>query len=66
VHRYFAPGALILRPVSDGRSDLIVSIAEDVRLHLNYVPDDPLDGVTPAIQFRGNPLDYHAVGGQPE
>ena len=43
-----------------------MAVAEDVRLDLDHVADDPLDRVPAAIELRLDPLDHHPVAGELE
>ena len=65
-HRRLAPVRLVLRAVPDARRDLVVAVAEDVRLDLDHVARDPLDRVPAAVELRLEPLDHHPVAGELE
>ena len=63
-HRRLAPGALVLGAVLDAGGNLVVAVAEDVRLDLDHVADHALDRMPSAVELRLDPLDHHPVARQ--
>src|SRR5215208_2246865 len=56
-HRPFAPGLVIRGPIADGRTELVVTVAEDVGFDLQHVADDAFDRKAASVDLGGNPLD---------
>ena len=61
LHGRLLPGVGPFWPPQQHRPQHLVTVGEDVRLHLEQVPHHALDRVAPAVEAGGDVFDYHRV-----